>query len=86
MEEEAALRKRRSRSDGHDLKKSPLVVASKSPNASPLLQPVDETRQAVPIDDVDFEMLEEAVQVEGESPTHYHKTRKRWAETADLKT
>ncbi|CAE7883997.1 mdmB, partial [Symbiodinium sp. KB8] len=36
VEEEAALRKRRSRSDGHDLKKSPLVVASKSPIASPL--------------------------------------------------
>lgn len=78
VEEEAALRKRRSRSDGHDLKKSPLVVASKSPNASPLLTAVDETRQAVPIDEVDFEMLEEAAQVEGDSPTtHFPKTRKR---------
>eukprot|EP00913_Durusdinium_trenchii_P004459 g4138.t1 len=65
VEDEAALRKRRSRSDG------PLVVASKSPNASPLLQAVDETRQAVPIDEVDFEMLEEpAHQVDGDSPTH----------------
>ncbi|CAK9050154.1 Protein MEI2-like 1 (AML1) (MEI2-like protein 1) [Durusdinium trenchii] len=72
VEDEAALRKRRSRSDG------PLVVASKSPNASPLLQAVDETRQAVPIDEVDFEMLEEpAHQVDGDSPTHVPKTRKR---------
>mmetsp|Transcript_128202 Transcript_128202/g.304402 ORF Transcript_128202/g.304402 Transcript_128202/m.304402 type:complete len:537 (-) Transcript_128202:158-1768(-) len=77
VEEEAALRKRRSRSDGHDLRKSPLVVASKSPNASPLLQAVDETRQAMPIDEVDFEMLEEAAEAEGDSPTHFLQTRKR---------
>jgi len=83
VEEEAALRKRRSRSDGHDLKKSPLVVASKSPNASPLLTAVDETRQAVPIDEVDFEMLEEAAQVEGDSPTHFPKTRTRTASNGE---
>lgn len=82
VEEEAALRKRRSRSDGHDLKKSPLVVASKSPIASPLLQPVDETRQAMPIDDVDFEMLEDAAEVEGDSPT-VAATRKRTASNGE---
>lgn len=56
--------KRRSRSDvvgGHDVRHSPLVVASKSPNCSPLLQPVDETKMAMPIEDVNFELLEEAV-------------------------
>ncbi|CAE7316517.1 ML2, partial [Symbiodinium pilosum] len=72
----------RSRSDGHDLKKSPLVVASKSPIASPLLQPVDETRQAMPIDDVDFEMLEDAAEVEGDSPT-VAATRKRTASNGE---
>lgn len=43
-----------------DLTSSPLVVASKSPSASPGLHPVDETMQAVPIDEVSFELLEEA--------------------------
>jgi len=60
---------RRTRSDVIDRKKdvtsSPLVVASKSPSASPGLHPVDETMQAVPIDEVSFEMLEEAA-VEGD--------------------
>lgn len=55
---------RRTRSDVIDRKKdlhhSPLVVASKSPSASPALHPVDETMQAVPIDEVSFELLEEA--------------------------
>eukprot|EP00928_Gymnodinium_smaydae_P009179 TRINITY_DN13398_c1_g3_i1.p1 TRINITY_DN13398_c1_g3~~TRINITY_DN13398_c1_g3_i1.p1 ORF type:complete len:480 (+),score=120.26 TRINITY_DN13398_c1_g3_i1:181-1620(+) len=60
-------RQRRARSDcvGGDqqegLRRSPLVLASKSPTVSPQLQPVDETRQAVPIDEVNFELLEEAV-------------------------
>lgn len=38
---------------------SPLIVA-KTPTGSPLLGPVDETLQAVPIDDVNFELLEES--------------------------
>merc|ERR1719291_624784 len=42
------------------IRTSPLVVAAKSPTASPLLQPVDETLQAVPIDEVDFELMEDA--------------------------
>uniref|UniRef100_A0A7S4QJD8 RRM domain-containing protein n=1 Tax=Alexandrium monilatum TaxID=311494 RepID=A0A7S4QJD8_9DINO len=52
--------RRRTRSDGTDLRHSPLVIASKSPTCSPQLQPVDETMQAVPIDEVSFELLEEA--------------------------
>uniref|UniRef100_A0A7S1F403 RRM domain-containing protein n=1 Tax=Noctiluca scintillans TaxID=2966 RepID=A0A7S1F403_NOCSC len=54
--------KRRTRSDvaQHNMRASPLVLASKSPNASPSLHPVDETMQAVPIDEVDFSLLEEA--------------------------
>jgi len=54
---------RRTRSDVIDRKaqhSSPLVVASKSPSASPSLHPVDECMQAVPIDEVSFELLEEA--------------------------
>jgi len=58
-------RGRRSRSDVDHRHASPLVVASKSPNASPGLHPVDETMQAVPIDEVDFELLEEAEPMEG---------------------
>lgn len=57
--EALAARRRRTRSDQIDKRHSPLVMA-KSPTASPLLQPVDETMQAVPIDDVNFELLEEA--------------------------
>lgn len=53
-------RRQRTRSDGTDIRNSPLVVAAKSPTCSPLLQPVDETMQAVPIDEVNFELLEEA--------------------------
>mmetsp|Transcript_70397 Transcript_70397/g.139655 ORF Transcript_70397/g.139655 Transcript_70397/m.139655 type:complete len:540 (-) Transcript_70397:117-1736(-) len=53
-------RRQRTRSDGTDIRNSPLVVAAKSPIGSPLLQPVDETMQAVPIDEVNFELLEEA--------------------------
>eukprot|EP00933_Yihiella_yeosuensis_P022264 TRINITY_DN17514_c0_g1_i2.p1 TRINITY_DN17514_c0_g1~~TRINITY_DN17514_c0_g1_i2.p1 ORF type:complete len:537 (-),score=131.51 TRINITY_DN17514_c0_g1_i2:268-1878(-) len=67
-EDEAAVHKRRTRSDQVDMRHSPLVVASKSPTASPLLQPVDETRQAMPIDEVDFEMLEEACEDDDTSP------------------
>lgn len=55
--------RRRSRSDmgSEDVAcQSPLVVASKSPTVSPSLHPVDEKLQAVPIDEVDFELLEEA--------------------------
>jgi hypothetical protein len=54
--------KRRTRSDvaQHNMRASPLVLASKSPNASPSLHPVDETMQAIPIDEVDFSLLEEA--------------------------
>lgn len=52
--------RQRTRSDVTDMRNSPLVVASKSPTCSPLLQPVDETMQAVPIDEVNFELLEEA--------------------------
>jgi len=59
--------RRRTRSDGADLRRSPLVVAAKSPMASPMLQPVDETMQAVPIDEVNFELLEEAAP-EGSEP------------------
>lgn len=68
-------RGRRTRSDTlQDHRKassSPLVVASKSPNASPGLHPVDETMQAVPIDEVDFELLEEAapMDMEGYTPS-----------------
>jgi len=59
--------RRRARSDGTDLRHSPLVVvASKSPIGSPQLQPVDETMQAVPIDEVSFELLEEAAPVGSE--------------------
>mmetsp|Transcript_74801 Transcript_74801/g.173283 ORF Transcript_74801/g.173283 Transcript_74801/m.173283 type:complete len:530 (+) Transcript_74801:234-1823(+) len=58
--------RRRTRSDGTDLRHSPLVVAAKSPIGSPLLQPVDETMQAVPIDEVNFELLEEAAVVGNE--------------------
>jgi len=59
------VRGRRARSDcvqgqASNVHHSPLVVASKSPTASPGLHPVDETMQAVPIDEVDFELLEEA--------------------------
>jgi len=64
-EDDGAEYKRRSRSDiagmEQDIRHSPLVVASKSPHCSPLLQPVDETMMAMPIDDVNFELLEEAV-------------------------
>mmetsp|Transcript_61728 Transcript_61728/g.180373 ORF Transcript_61728/g.180373 Transcript_61728/m.180373 type:complete len:520 (+) Transcript_61728:264-1823(+) len=59
--------RRRTRSDGTDLRHSPLVVAAKSPICSPQLQPVDETMQAVPIDEVNFELLEEAADVDGET-------------------
>jgi len=53
--------RRRTRSDCvESTLRSPLVVASKSPTASPSLQPVDETMQAIPIDECDFELLEEA--------------------------
>jgi len=41
---------------------SPLVVA-KSPTGSPSLGPADATMQAVPIDEINFEMLEEAAPV-----------------------
>mmetsp|Transcript_47998 Transcript_47998/g.133917 ORF Transcript_47998/g.133917 Transcript_47998/m.133917 type:complete len:504 (-) Transcript_47998:139-1650(-) len=55
-------RQRRTRSDNvvDGLRQSPLVVASKSPTGSPQLQPVDETMQAMPIEECDFELLEEA--------------------------
>jgi len=43
-----------------DAQRSPLVVASKSPFASPSLGPLDEPLQAVPIDEVTFELLEES--------------------------
>eukprot|EP00929_Paragymnodinium_shiwhaense_P093695 TRINITY_DN5391_c0_g1_i3.p1 TRINITY_DN5391_c0_g1~~TRINITY_DN5391_c0_g1_i3.p1 ORF type:complete len:549 (-),score=116.36 TRINITY_DN5391_c0_g1_i3:108-1754(-) len=46
---------------------SPLVIAQKSPKLSPLLQPVDETLQAMPIDEVDFELLEEACDPDAEA-------------------
>mmetsp|Transcript_19141 Transcript_19141/g.49092 ORF Transcript_19141/g.49092 Transcript_19141/m.49092 type:complete len:479 (+) Transcript_19141:160-1596(+) len=74
-EDDGGAYKRRSRSDfavQGDIRHSPLVVASKSPNCSPLLQPVDETKMAMPIDDVNFELLEEAVDpdaVDGEVRT-----------------
>mmetsp|Transcript_41437 Transcript_41437/g.125202 ORF Transcript_41437/g.125202 Transcript_41437/m.125202 type:complete len:516 (-) Transcript_41437:148-1695(-) len=57
--------KRRTRSDIQDARLSPLVVASKSPIGSPILGPMDETVQAVPIDDVHFELLEETAAGEG---------------------
>jgi len=60
---DASSTRRRARSDQVDIKHSPLVLASKSPTCSPLLQPVDETMQAVPIDEVNFELLEEAADV-----------------------
>jgi len=56
--------RRRTRSDmGSEevSSQSPLVVASKSPHVSPSLHPVDERMLAVPIDEVDFELLEEAM-------------------------
>eukprot|EP00928_Gymnodinium_smaydae_P036405 TRINITY_DN25453_c0_g1_i1.p1 TRINITY_DN25453_c0_g1~~TRINITY_DN25453_c0_g1_i1.p1 ORF type:complete len:545 (-),score=117.37 TRINITY_DN25453_c0_g1_i1:286-1869(-) len=68
--------KRRSRSDCpggtrrnlESARHSPMVVAAKSPPISPLQQPAGapgaegaEPRQAVPIDEVDFELLETAV-------------------------
>lgn len=59
----------RSRSDGTDPRHSPLVVAAKSPVMSPQLQPVDETMQALPIDEVDFELLEEAAPIGNEPVT-----------------
>lgn len=63
-DDEAGYWKRRTRSLDDDpkakVKHSPLVVASKSPVTSPTLQPVSEAMQAVPIDEVHFEMLEEA--------------------------
>eukprot|EP00404_Azadinium_spinosum_P020620 CAMPEP_0180509662 /NCGR_PEP_ID=MMETSP1036_2-20121128/49849_1 /TAXON_ID=632150 /ORGANISM="Azadinium spinosum, Strain 3D9" /LENGTH=324 /DNA_ID=CAMNT_0022520099 /DNA_START=183 /DNA_END=1154 /DNA_ORIENTATION=- len=75
-EENEALsaRKRRTRSDHVDIRHSPLVLASKSPTGSPLLQPVDETMQAVPIDDVCFELLEEAEPI-GSDPSGPSKAR-----------
>jgi len=66
--ESGSGRTRRTRSDVADLRHSPLVLAAKSPVGSPLLQPVDETMQAVPIDEVNFELLEEAVPV-GSDPS-----------------
>lgn len=61
--------RQRTRSDGTtDMRNSPLVVAAKSPICSPLLQPVDETMQAVPIDEVNFELLEEAALPEAGVP------------------
>jgi len=63
MPGENRAHKRRTRSDmdnNQDIWLSPLVVASKSPHASPLLGPMDPTRQAVPIDGVGFELLEES--------------------------
>jgi len=65
-------RTRRTRSDHADIRQSPLVLASKSPVHSPLLQPVDETMQAVPIDEVNFELLEEAAEpADGTSRTRF---------------
>jgi len=62
-------RTRRTRSDVADLRRhSPLVLAAKSPVGSPLLQPVNETMQAVPIEEVNFELLEEAAPV-GSDPS-----------------
>lgn len=60
--EAAKANKRRTRSDmgNPDVRLSPLVVASKSPGASPILGPMDEKMQAVPIDEVAFELLEES--------------------------
>jgi len=61
--------RRRTKSDeATKAKNSPLVVAAKSPHLSPMLQPVDETLQAVPIDEVNFELLEEAVPMNGDWP------------------
>jgi len=51
---------------GQDMRHSPLVVASRSPYCSPLLQPVDETKMAMSIEDVNFELLEEAVDLDEE--------------------
>jgi len=62
-------RGRRSVSDGN-VAKSPLVVAARSPNASPMLKPVDETMRDFPIEEVDFELLEEAEPMDGASWKH----------------
>lgn len=75
-------RGRRTRSDvahdntGNKHHHSPLVVASKSPMGSPSLHPVDETSlavagelEAVPIEEAQFEMLEEAADVGGSFPS-----------------
>lgn len=70
--------RRRARSDmGSEdaTQESPLVVASKSPTSSPALQPVDERMQAVPIDEVDFELLEEAAPMGSSYPTMSNSSR-----------
>mmetsp|Transcript_104434 Transcript_104434/g.302136 ORF Transcript_104434/g.302136 Transcript_104434/m.302136 type:complete len:355 (+) Transcript_104434:311-1375(+) len=51
-----------------DSRRSPLVVASKSPICSPVLGPIDEPLQAVPIDEVKFELLEEPATGDSASP------------------
>lgn len=66
-EHEHEGRGRRTRSDmvsskTGDAYSSPLVVA-KSPTGSPSLGPADQSMQAVPIDEINFEMLEEAAPV-----------------------
>lgn len=60
-ETDGTTRTRRTRSDIHEqtIFPSPLGGTAKSPFASPILQPVDETMQALPGDDVDFELVEE---------------------------
>jgi len=67
-------RKQHTRSDVADLRHSPLVLAAKSPVGSPSLQPVKETMQAMPIDEVNFELLEEAAPV-GSDPSMPSRSR-----------
>lgn len=50
-----------------DSRYSPMVMAAKSPFASPSLHPLDEHRQAFSIDEVDFELLPEDA-LSGSSP------------------
>lgn len=85
--EGTSVNKRRTRSDV-DKRHSPLVLA-KSPTASPVLQPVDETMLAIPIDEVNFELLEEAADDRGEpsgpSRSRIHSYEGGWtAEAAGM--